>query len=79
MFDFNSASNSGISSFGIDTTCSIFTPPTNNGAQLISMNVNIIFTIYKNMNLKFLSFKYFNLKDLYFAYVEGLNGNIYIF
>ncbi len=51
LVDFNSASNSGIPSFSIDASCSKFTPPDNNGAQLISLNVNGIYIIYKFMNL----------------------------
>ncbi len=49
LVDFNSASNFGIPSFSIDTSCSKFSPPANNGAQLISLNVNNIIIINKFM------------------------------
>ena len=40
LVDYNSASNSGIPSFSIDPSCSQFTAPNNNGAQIVSLNVN---------------------------------------
>jgi hypothetical protein len=42
LVDYNSASISGILSFKIDALCSQFTPPNNNGAQIVSLNVNLI-------------------------------------
>ena len=40
LVDYNSASNSGIPSFSIDPSSSQFTTPDNNGAQIVSLNVN---------------------------------------
>jgi hypothetical protein len=40
VIDYNSASNSGIPTLSIDTSCSNFKPPNNEGAQLISLTVN---------------------------------------
>jgi hypothetical protein len=40
LVDYNSATNSGITSFSIDSSCSQFTAPANNGAQIVSLNVN---------------------------------------
>ncbi len=42
LVDYNSASNSGIPSFSIDPSCSQFIAPDNNGAQIVSLNVNKI-------------------------------------
>ncbi len=53
LVDYNSASNSGIPSFSIDPSCSQFTAPANNGAQIVSLNVNEILLI---INLKILTF-----------------------
>ncbi len=39
LVDYNSASNSGIPSFSIDPSCSQFTTPDNNEAQIVSLNV----------------------------------------
>jgi hypothetical protein len=58
LVDYNSASNSGIPSFSIDPSCSKFTAPDNNGAQIVSLNVN---KILLNHNLKFLNSYIYNL------------------
>jgi hypothetical protein len=58
LVDYNSASNSGIPSFSIDLSCSQFTAPANNGAQIVSLNVNKILLIY---NLKILNSYFYDL------------------
>ena len=58
IVDYNSASNSGIPSFSIDPSCSQFTAPDNDGAQIVSLNVNKILLIY---NLKILNSYFYDL------------------
>ncbi len=72
LVDYNSASNSGIPSFSIDSSCSQFTAPDDdiNGAQIVSLNVNKKLIIY---SLKIFMILFF--KDFDFAYVEGKNSN----
>jgi hypothetical protein len=58
LVDYNSASKSGIPSFSIDPSSSKFTAPENDGAQIVSLNVN---KILLNHNLKFINSYFYNL------------------